>query len=269
MSAASEASDPVLPEGATRDAFLGGAVTALQPGRGRHRSGLDAVMLAATLSADTDGTVVDLGAGSGVAGFCVAARAPAARVVLVDNDPVASDLARRALALADNMAFAGRVSVVETDIVGPEKVRVAAGLTRAMADTVIMNPPFREEGRVRASPNAARAAAHVLSDEDLDRWMRTAVTLLVPGGGLSVVWPAERLAALLGALSGRFGGIAVLPLHPYADTPALRVLVTARKGSRAPFRLLQGRVLHEADGDFCAWAKAVLRDGAGLDMARG
>nr|WP_244668917.1 methyltransferase [Rhodobium orientis] len=256
-----------MPDGATRDAFLGGAVIALQPGRGRHRSGLDAVMLAATLAADATGTVVDLGAGSGVAGFCVAARAPAVRVVLVDNDPVVLDLARQALTLPDNAAFADRVGVVEADIVGPERTREAAGLTRAMADTVIMNPPFREEGRVRASPNEARAAAHVLSDEDLDRWMRTAVTLLRSGGGLSVVWPGERLAALLGALAGRFGGISVLPLHPTADAPALRVLVTAMKGSRAPLRLLPGRVLHEVDGAFCAWARAVLREGAGIDMA--
>ena len=269
MSEAGGAAHPVLPDGATRDAFLGGAVTALQPGQGRHRSGLDAVMLAATLGSDTEGTVVDLGAGSGVAGFCVAARAPAAKVVLVDNDPVVLDLARQALALPDNAAFAGRVGVVGADVVGPERAREAAGLARAMADTVIMNPPFREEGRVRASPNAARAAAHILSDDGLDRWMRTAVTLLKSNGGVSVIWPAERLAALLGALDGRFGGIAVLPLHPDADAPALRVLVTARKGSRAPFRLLPGKVLHEADGDFRAWAKAVLRDGAGIDLARG
>ena len=57
------------------DEFLGGAVEAVQKRSGHHRAGLEAVLLGASLSADFSGLALDLGAGAGVAGFCLAARA--------------------------------------------------------------------------------------------------------------------------------------------------------------------------------------------------
>ena len=52
------------PHAPTRDAFLGGRVLVLQPARGGgHRSGLDAVYLAAAVPEDVQGHVVDLGSG--------------------------------------------------------------------------------------------------------------------------------------------------------------------------------------------------------------
>jgi tRNA1(Val) A37 N6-methylase TrmN6 len=68
---------------ATLDDFLGGRLSAIQPRAGHHRAGLDAVLLAAAVDDAFSGDLVDLGAGTGVAGMAVAARAPAARVTLV------------------------------------------------------------------------------------------------------------------------------------------------------------------------------------------
>ncbi len=70
MSGATEVAPPPSPAGSpavTADAFLGGKVEALQPAAGHHRSGLEAVLLAASLDSRIAGTVVDLGAGAGVA----------------------------------------------------------------------------------------------------------------------------------------------------------------------------------------------------------
>jgi len=69
---------------------------------------------------------------------------------------------------------------------------------------------------------------------------------------------------LLEALDGRFGGLQVLPLHPNAWAPALRVIVMGSKGSRAPLALLPGFVLHGADGAFTPQAQAILREGTAL-----
>jgi tRNA1(Val) A37 N6-methylase TrmN6 len=38
------------------------------------------------------------------------------------------------------------------------------------------------------------------------------------------------------------------------------------KGSRAPFRLLPGMVLHNADGNFTDEAQEILRGGAALEL---
>lgn len=248
----------------TVDRFIGGRVEALQPSDGRHRAGLDAVMLAASLGANASGQVIDLGSGVGVAGFCVAARLRSTQVLLVDNDPVAVVLARNALNLPANASFASRVTVIEADVTATETERARAGLARKTADHVIMNPPFRDPGSNRVSPNFPRASAHVLSDAELDKWLRTAASILVDGGGLTVMWPATRLPALFTAAANRFGDLAVFPLFPRVGAAAIRVIVTAVKGSKAPLKLLAGLVLHDADGGPTAEARAILREGEGL-----
>src|ERR1700682_3551540 len=57
----------------TEDAFLGGRLRLRQPKSG-HRSGHDAMLLAAATSARSGDRVVDFGAGVGAAGLAVAKR---------------------------------------------------------------------------------------------------------------------------------------------------------------------------------------------------
>jgi tRNA1(Val) A37 N6-methylase TrmN6 len=48
-----------------------------------------------------------------------------------------------------------------------------------------------------------------------------------------------------------------------------RVIMQARKGSRAPFCLLPGLVLHQQDGSWTPKAQAVLRRGNALALPGG
>lgn len=251
----------------TRDAFLGGLVMVEQPAKGRHRAGLDAVYLAAAVPAATSGHVVDLGAGVGTAGFCLAARLPQVTVTLVDSDAYVLSLAARALHFSENAGFAGRVRLMEADIEARGAVRHAAGLAPAMADHAIMNPPYYPDDRFRASPAEARAAAHVLGRHGLEPWFRTATDIVKEGGSLTAIFRADGLGELLQAMQGRFGAVDVVPLRPRPHSAATRILVRAIRASRAPLRLLPGFVLHEGDGsDFTAEARAIMRDGKGLEI---
>jgi tRNA1(Val) A37 N6-methylase TrmN6 len=64
-------------------------------------------------------------------------------------------------------------------------------------------------------------------------------------------------------------GVAVFPLWPRAGEPAKRVIVQARKASRAAPALLAGLVLHAADGSLTPEAEAILRGGASLALDSG
>jgi tRNA1(Val) A37 N6-methylase TrmN6 len=66
----------------TNDAFLDGALSIRQL-RSGYRAGLDAVMLAAAVPGEAGRPlrVLDVGAGVGTAGLCVAHRLPFAQVV--------------------------------------------------------------------------------------------------------------------------------------------------------------------------------------------
>ena len=71
---------------------------------------------------------------------------------------------------------------------------------------------------------------------------------------------------MLGALA-RFGSVAVLPVHPRPDTPAIRILVRAIKGGRAPLTLFPALILADAEGAPTPQAEAVLRHAGGLPLA--
>jgi tRNA1(Val) A37 N6-methylase TrmN6 len=252
----------------TVDAFIGGRVEAVQPTRGHHRSGLEAVLLGASLPAEFSGTVVDLGAGAGVAGMVAAARCALACAVLADRDADAVACARAALVRPANRTFASRVTVVSVDVEAAEAARVAAGLKRGMADAVVTNPPFHLPATTTVPPGPSRAAAHVLGEGGLDLWFRTAASVLRPGGRLIVVFRADGIAAVLAALGARFAALDILPVQPRAGEPAHRILVGAVKGSRAPARLLPALVLHGATGSaYVSPVDGILRDGAGLGEA--
>jgi tRNA1(Val) A37 N6-methylase TrmN6 len=166
------------------------------------------------------------------------------------------------LARTGNTAFAGRVAIVEADI------EARGSLGQAKADAVVFNPPFRGRSSGSMSPRPARAGAHVLAEGGLDPWFRAAAGLLKSGGTATVIFRADGLDLVLSAAEGRFGGLDVLPVHPRAGDPALRVLVRGVKGSRAPLRLLPGIVLHRDRGNaFRPEVEAILRDGADLVTA--
>jgi tRNA1(Val) A37 N6-methylase TrmN6 len=81
-----------------------------------------------------------------------------------------------------------------------------------------------------------------------------------------MIWRADGLAQVLAALEANFGGIAVMPVHGRAGAPAIRVLVRASKGSRAPLTLLPGLDLNDASGRPTAAAEDVLRHGQALAL---
>ncbi|WP_417671771.1 tRNA1(Val) (adenine(37)-N6)-methyltransferase [Roseibium sp.] len=261
-------SEPIDETGATtHDAFLGGKVYVRQPKKGRHRAGLDAVYLAAALPDNTIGHVVDLGSGVGTAGLCAAARLAGIGVTLVDVDPLVLSLARQNLADPENAAFADRVSVLEADITAKGSLRHSAGLLPGMADHAIMNPPYYEADRFRASPAEARAGAHMLDDRGLEPWAKAATDIVKEGGTLTVIFRADGLRAVLDVLHSRFGAIDIIPLRPRPEAPATRILLRAVRASKAPLQLLPGFVLHERDSsDFTAQSRGVMRDGEGLGL---
>jgi len=216
----------------TIDAFHFGVFHIVQPkGRG-HRAGMDAMLLAAMVVADGPISVADLGAGAGAAGMGVAARLTDARVLLVEKSADMADYARQSLALADNAALAGRIAVLEADVTLKGRARIAAGLADDTFHHVIMNPPFNHADDRRA-PDALKAEAHAMQDNLFEDWVRTAGAILKPGGQLSLIARPESIADIIGACGRRFGGVEITLLHPREGESAIRVLVSAIKGSRA------------------------------------
>lgn len=249
------------------DAFLGGRLQILQP-RQAYRAGLDAVMLAAAVTERVGPfRVLDVGAGVGTAGLAVAWRCKQAEVVLIEREPDLVALAR------ENIARNGldeRVSVVEADLLQVSTAALAAaGVGEATFDQVIANPPFHTEGAGTAARHALKAAAHAMPEAALDDWCRFLARMARPGGEALIIHKTAALPELIQGLKGRFGGLSALPLHSHAGEPAGRIILKGTKGSRAPFRLESGLLLHEEDERFTPGAEGVLRLGQSLAVAYG
>jgi tRNA1(Val) A37 N6-methylase TrmN6 len=213
---------------------------------------LDAVMLAAAIPAVPGENVLELGAGAGTVSLCLKARVPDVGVTGVEIDPALTELAG---ANAAANGFDCRFVAADIFALPPELKRDF--------DQVFSNPPFHGEGQV--SPDTARATA--LSDVGkLSGWLKLGLQRTVSGGVFTTILRADRLAEALATLP--IQGVSVLPLWPRAGEPAKRVIVQARKASRAPFALLPGLVLHQPDGAWTPEAQAVLRCGAPLALTK-
>lgn len=227
----------------TIDAFHRGAFHIIQPkGRG-HRSGMDAMLLAALVADERAIRVADLGAGAGAAGMAVASRLNRAVVVLFERSPDMADFARKSLLLSENARFAGRVSVLEADVTLTGKDRNEAGLLDDSFHHVVMNPPFNDASD-RLTPDALKAEAHAMTDGLFERWIRTAGAIMIPGGQLSLIARPQSIGEIIAACGRRFGGIEITPIHPREGENAVRILVTAIKGSRARLALRAPLTMH-------------------------
>ncbi|GAB1478474.1 methyltransferase [Paracoccaceae bacterium] len=240
----------------THDAFLCGRLHLWQPRKG-YRAATDPVLLAAACPAVTGQSVLDLGCGAGAASLCLAARVPGLRLAGLELQADYAALARR------NAAENGiPMHVEEGDLAEmPRALRVDF-------DHVIANPPYYPPGGT-PSPQAGRATALQVATPLAD-WVAAGARRLRPGGTLTLIFGADGLPEVLAALAPRLGSAAVLPLAAREGRAAGRVILQAKKGGRAAFRLLAPFVLHRGpahDGDredYSSPAEAVLRRAAPL-----
>lgn len=250
------------PGAVTEDVFLGGQLRVHQLARG-YRAGLDAVLLAATVPASASGRILDVGAGVGTVGLCVASRCTAAHVILTEREPILAELA------LDNISangFADRMTIITADIATKSAEKAALGLTDASFSEVLANPPYHDQSSGSLAIDPLKASSHAMADDALETWVRFLTRMTQPGGRAVMIHKSAMLPRLLEAYSGRFGAIRVLPIHPRAGEPAHRILVSGIKGSRAPLSLLSGLVLHGSGNEFTPEVDAILRHGAALPL---
>ena len=234
----------------TEDTLLGGKVRLLQPRRG-YRVAVDAVLLAAAVDAGAGERVLDLGAGVGSVGLCIAARVPGCSVIGIELQTSLQILARRN---AELNGVEGRVSTIQHDLAAPLPAETG------LFDHVATNPPYLSAAVADPSPDPSKALATVESSADLARWLIVATAALKSAGTLTIIHRSDRLEEIVGHLARLgFGEIATKFLPP-----AARVLVRARRSTVLKRHLSAPLVLHRPEGGYTDEAEAILRHGASL-----
>jgi tRNA1(Val) A37 N6-methylase TrmN6 len=236
---------PIMERTPTEDTLLGGRVQLLQPARG-YRVAVDAVLLAAAIDAVPGERILDLGAGVGAVGLCLATRVPGCSVVGIELQSALAELAERN---ANLNGMADRVRTVVHDLAEP----LPADLGRF--DHVVTNPPYLAAAVADPSPDPSKALATVESSADLARWLAVATAAAEPAGTLLIIHRSDRLEEIFGHLSRLGWGDVTVKRLP----PAARVLVRARRADRPTRREAAALTLHRPDGRYTDEAEAILR----------
>lgn len=236
----------------TPGTLLDGSVRYTQPARG-FRSGIEPVLLAASVSARAGERVLEAGSGAGAGLLCFAARVPGIAGIGLERDP-----ALAALAGANARANGFALRFVAGDVL--------AAPFAGLFDHAFANPPYHDAGGTE-SHDVMRVAAKQGAGGLVADWAAALGATLRHRGTLTLIIPPHRLAEALGGCAhGGCGGVRLLPLWPRTGEAAKLMLLRAVRGGRSPLVLLPGIALHEASRGFTAEIAACMREGAPLPL---
>lgn len=233
----------------TEGTLLDGRIRYAQPMDG-YRTGIEPVLLAASIPAQPGDRVLEAGTGAGAALLCLACRVPGLLGTGIERDPAMAALARQNLA-----ANAAPFTILEADVTALPPL--------PPCDHVFANPPWHDPLATRP-PSARRAAATHRGAGGLAAWIdalaflaRSTVTLVLPAA-----LQAEATARLQAT---RLASLTLYPLWPREGRPAKIILIQAIIG---PSRMHTGAglVLHGEGQGYTPETEAVLRHGEALDV---
>ncbi len=232
----------------TNGHLLAGRIHYSQPASG-FRSGLEPVLLAASVAARCGERVLEAGTGAGAALLCLSARISGIQAVGVEIDEALAELA------AANAAANGFTQI------GIQAGRFESIALLGEFDHAMANPPYHIANG-SSSPFPGRDAAKHGSAILIDAWIERLGAALRRRGSLSLTVPTGIVPMCLAAMARHHCPCtAIFPFWPREGRSAKLVLLRGRKLARSPMRLLPGLVLHQPDGSYTEAAKAILAGG--------
>jgi len=222
--------EPDCPHDCDFSTVLGGQVGLIQPIKG-YRAGLDAALLAGFaahyLKPMAAKRVLELGCGAGASLLALKKRRPNIEITGLEKDAALIELAQKNAKLnqMDGEALFHHIQI------GDLKIH-----DRDRFDMVIANPPFFDDPMAMRPVGEERKGAW-MNEEGLSVWVSQALKLVRDGGHVVMVHRADRLADLMRHFAPLAMGGDIVCVHPYADSPAKRVLVCATRLSKAPLKV--------------------------------
>ncbi len=229
----------------TTDNFLDGKVKLRQSIHGL-RATSDAVLVAAAVKAKQNDSILDVGAGNGVIGLCIAARLPV-QVTALEIQENLVQLIQENAALNDR-----KITVVRTDL-----FQHTDPLKGKQFHHVVTNPPFYDvTGAKRTNPEQSKAYT---ANFNLDKWLLYCLKHIRAKGTFTMIHRPEKLGQILTILEQKLGGIEIIPIYSKVGQPAKRMIIRGVLGSKKPTLLLPGIILHTQANKPTSSATKVLR----------
>ncbi len=224
------------------DTFFNGRLRIHQHPTG-YRYSIDAVLLAGQVFPRSDDTILDLGVGCGIIALILAYRFPRVSIHGVEIQKELSDFAIRNV-IANKMS--NQIKIVHQDMKTldtdsfPNKI-----------DIVITNPPYYKVKTGRTNPDRQRAIARHEICITLKDIIVTARRLLPVKGKFVIIYPAERITALLTEMhQADIEPKKLRMIHSGWHTPAQLVIVTGMKGGRPGLKVETPLILYNLNNEY-------------------
>lgn len=245
----------------SKDYLLDKQVKIFQPIDG-YRASTDAVILSSLITdLRSDSSVLDVGSGTGAISLCLAERFKNIRpqITGLELQPELVELSNQS---AQANGFTDFLSFINADISDKKTCPKPCTFSHT-----ITNPPYSEHDM--PSPNSSKAFAHNGKEFKLSEWINFCIKMLRPQGYFYMINRAEALPEILACLHGKMGEINIIPLFSKANQNAKRVMVSARKDSKAAAIIHRGLIIHNPDSTYSQTAHKLLRQGLSLREALG
>lgn len=215
----------------TEDTLFNGRLACRQHRQG-YRFSVDAVLLAHFCRPAARSRVLDLGCGCGVISLILCHRHPELRLTGLELQPALAELAR---SNAEANQLGTRFAVRQGDL-----RRIGERILPESFDLVVSNPPYHRVGGGRISREDECALARHELAADPDSVLAAAAFAVKNRGAVCCIYPAERLASVLAAMTrSRLTPKRLQPVHSCPeDSQARLTLIEAVKNGGEGLRLL-------------------------------
>ncbi len=231
-----------MDNGYTEDSFFNGRLLIRQLANG-YRFSIDAVLLAEFCKPRPNERILDIGTGCGIIPLLLAWKHAGISLVGVE---IQSGLAELADYNVRQNGMEERIEIFHEDIQVFKPSR-----PEELFDGIVSNPPYRRplSGRINPNPQKALARHEILIT--LDKLLGKVRALLRTAGWFSLIYPAERMAELFGAMRRvNIEPKCLRPVYSTMGAPARLVLVGGVKAGRPGLKVEQPLVIYNPDGGY-------------------
>lgn len=187
--------------------------------------GMDAVLLSGFVSVKPEGTVLDLGTGTGIIPILLEAKTPASHLTGLEIQEESADMARRSVALN---GLSEKIDIVTGDI-----RRADSFFPSASFDVITSNPPYMIGEHGLQNPDGPKAIARHEVLCTLEDVVSQAAKLLKTGGHFFMVHRPFRLAEIITVMAKyRLEPKRMQLVYPFVNKEPNMVLIEGVRGGK-------------------------------------
>ena len=244
----------------TEDSFLDGKLSLFQPIKG-FRAGLDSVLLAASVNAQSGEKVLEIGAGVGTVLFCLMNRISGLEATGIEIMEEYHNL---------SLINAKRNKINANLILGD--FFTYENLKKEIFDQIFFNPPYYPVSNYKISDNKLLEIAHIEYPGILKKMLNFALKRCKPYGYITLIHRPARISDILSILKNGAGDIKILPIVSSNSKNASRIIIRARKSAKGDTKLLNPLFLYKDSKKmgpkkkYTSEIQNILRNGHGLNF---